>query len=435
MDNTGTGGPAGNTGANLNIPLDANIATVASTTTNLDTNGTGNAFTLNRDVTGTGTLNLTGGGNINLSTGGTQVISANIAGTAPIVKLGTGTTTLQGGGSGYTGNVTISSGTPPRSCGSRLWNSHRGGRGRPGRRTRVSKHPHARCHHWQHNLLQPEHRRSTNHQFSGAQWGKSYRSHERPHRSGALHRAQLQQPNRTGTLSAANPGNYRVAPTVTDTGTSFTLDITGRKDLTWTGAASTAWNINSAINWNDTTPTADKFYTLDNVTFPEGAANTNIALTGLLAPSSIAVTSSTTPYTFTSTAGNQITGGTGITKTGGSTLTLTGPNLYNGPTSMGGGEVVINGSTSLGSGISGNSLAISGGARLSYTTGAAWIWARIVTSHWALAAAPFLITMPPEPQSQSLETLLEAERITFPSQPGCWQRLLHSQRRQLRLHR
>ena len=32
-------------------------ATVASTTTNLDTNGAGNAFTLNRDITGTGTLN------------------------------------------------------------------------------------------------------------------------------------------------------------------------------------------------------------------------------------------------------------------------------------------------------------------------------------------------------------------------------------------
>jgi hypothetical protein len=45
VDNTGTGGPAGNTGANITIPLDATVDTVAATTTNLDTNGAGNGFT------------------------------------------------------------------------------------------------------------------------------------------------------------------------------------------------------------------------------------------------------------------------------------------------------------------------------------------------------------------------------------------------------
>lgn len=371
VDNSGTGGPAGNTGANLNIPLDANIATVASTTTNLDTNGATNAFTLNRDITGTGTLNLIGGGNINLTTTGTQIVNANISGTTPLVKQGAGTTTLLGSASSYTGNVTISAGrlNVPNNLGAGNL-AVADGAAVGGEPVLV-------------NTLT----------FGTTTGGTIFFD---PNTAGAMTTGSLMVngPNLidltavpsaagpytvinytsksgAGSFAAANSTNYRVTPTVADTGAAITLDITGRKDLTWTGAASTAWNINSAINWNDTTSAPEKFYTLDNVTFPEGAANASIALTGLLAPASITVNAATTAYTFTSTAGNQITGGTGITKTGGGSLTLAGPNLYNGLTSIGGGTVVINGSTSLGSGVSGNSIAISGGGRLSYTTAAA----------------------------------------------------------------
>ena len=107
VDNTGTGT---GTGANIIIPLDATIDTVASSTTALDTNGAGNGLTLTKDVRGTGTLDLTGGGTINVTTAGTQNIAANISGTANLVKLGNGTTTIAGSGAGYTGAVTVSAG-------------------------------------------------------------------------------------------------------------------------------------------------------------------------------------------------------------------------------------------------------------------------------------------------------------------------------------
>ena len=55
VDNTGLGSM---TGANLNIPLFA-LNRVDATST-LTTNGAGNAFTISRDIGGTGTLNLAG---------------------------------------------------------------------------------------------------------------------------------------------------------------------------------------------------------------------------------------------------------------------------------------------------------------------------------------------------------------------------------------
>jgi autotransporter-associated beta strand protein len=151
-----------------------------------------------------------------------------------------------------------------------------------------------------------------------------------------------------------------------------TFDITGQKTLTWTGAASAAWNINGAVNWVDEAQAPEKFFTADSVVFPEGGLNPSVALTGLIAPASIAVSSATTNYTFTSTAGNQITGSTGITKTGASTLTLAGPNSYTGQTNIAGGTVAISSVASLGEGaFPSNSLALSGGGRLSYTAATA----------------------------------------------------------------
>ena len=108
VDNTGTGGPAGNTGANLNVPLDAVLAT--SGTATLDTNGAGNGFTLGKDVTGTGTITIQGGGKITLSTATAQTVAANFGGASAFEKIGVGTTTTSGAHT-YSGGTTVTEGT------------------------------------------------------------------------------------------------------------------------------------------------------------------------------------------------------------------------------------------------------------------------------------------------------------------------------------
>ena len=120
------------------------------------------------------------------------------------------------------------------------------------------------------------------------------------------------------------------------------------------------------INWTDGVLTPETFFSGDSVTFPEGGRNPLVTLTGLLAPAGVSVTSDTTNYTFTSTAGNLITGTTGLTKSGASTLTLIGANAYSGVTTISGGTIAI-AADSIGNGVPGNSLALSGGGKLSYT--------------------------------------------------------------------
>jgi hypothetical protein len=80
------GGNGTGTGANITIPLDANI-TVSAPGTTLDTNGAGNGFSLNRNVIGAGTLTLTGGGTVNLTTTGTQVVTPSLTTSGAGVNL------------------------------------------------------------------------------------------------------------------------------------------------------------------------------------------------------------------------------------------------------------------------------------------------------------------------------------------------------------
>ena len=108
VDNTGTGGPVENTGANLNVPIDANLATTGTAT--LDTNGTGNGFILSKDITGTGIITTQGGGKITLSTATTQVVTATFGGTSAFQKAGGGTTTINGTQS-YNGGTTLLAGS------------------------------------------------------------------------------------------------------------------------------------------------------------------------------------------------------------------------------------------------------------------------------------------------------------------------------------
>ena len=230
VDNSGTGT---GTGANITIPLDATIDTLNSTTTSLDTNGAGNSLTLPRDVRGTGTLNLIGGGAINFTTAGVQNIAANISGTANLVKQGNGTTTLGGSVPGYTGAVTVSAGrlnVPNTLAASSITVAD--GKALGGEQT-----------------------------VGAATFGSAIRAdfYFDPNTAGALTAGTLTLPNGTGSNLAfstvptgAGPwtavnyttkvgtgffgvlgsGGFRVAPVVTDTGSSITVNVTGTKALT-----------------------------------------------------------------------------------------------------------------------------------------------------------------------------------------------------------
>jgi fibronectin-binding autotransporter adhesin len=159
---------------------------------------------------------------------------------------------------------------------------------------------------------------------------------------------------------------------VTDTGFSVQVDNVTRKPITWTGATNSTWDLNTTQNWNDSVPVAENFFQADDVTFGDGPTNTNITLTGSLRPWKVAVNAATTNYTFTSTAGNQLSGPIGIEKSGASTLTLVGPNANTRKTIISGGTISIVDAASLGSGVAGNSIELSNSGKLDISANTAF---------------------------------------------------------------
>jgi|GEM_PF-6055205 len=371
VDNTGTSGTTVTTGANITVPLSAAIQTVAATTTKLDTNGAGNGFTLNRNITGTGNLELLGDGTVNLDAAALQEVSAGIISnaTTTLNKTGAGITTITGSMAATLGPVTVAQGrlNAPNSLAS----------GTVTVKDDAALFTEATLG----NLV-----------LGDTTGGKLFID---PNSAGAVTATTLTlngdnvieltstPPNTTltainyttktgtGTLSLANVASFRSAPIVTDTGSQITIGFGAGKALTWSGDIDSFWDVNGVTNWDDSTATDDKFFNNDAVTFADGPANTNIQVFGLVSPASINVTAATTAYTFTSTAGNQIVGSTGITKSGAGTLTLVGDNLHEGVNALTAGEVVISSAASLGNGVAGNNIALSGGARLTYNAATA----------------------------------------------------------------
>lgn len=161
--------------------------------------------------------------------------------------------------------------------------------------------------------------------------------------------------NHTGTLTGLanlilpNAATYRAA-LITDTGSALQVSL-GNKAVTWTGAASGAWDIGTAINWVDASSLAERYFQADAVTFVDGAANTSITVTGTLTPSSVTFNNSTsTTYTITTSTGNTIGGTSVLTKTNTGTINLSGPNTYTGGTLVRQGTLVGLNATAFGTG-------------------------------------------------------------------------------------
>ncbi len=365
VDNSGTGT---GTGANIVIPLDATIDTVASTTTNLDTNAainTGNGFTLLRDVRGTGTLNLTGGGTVNVSTAGNQVIAANLTGGTNLTKLGAGATSLTGTASGYTGSVTVSQGrlnvANSIAAGSISVADGAALGGEP-TTTNVNLGS-ATGSTLFFNAATAGALTATNLVLAGT---TTIDLSTAPTGAGPF--TVLNYTNVSGGLSfaLANAASYRPGTSI-DTSVAGTVTLnTVTKALTYTAAGGTTWNVATTNNWLDTSPAPDVFFAGDTVTFPELGASQAVTVTSGVSPWKTSVTAATTAYTLTSTT-NGIAGPGNLEKSGGSTLTLVGPNTYSGQTVITAGTLSIAAANSLGNASTTNTIALSGGARLSYS--------------------------------------------------------------------
>ena len=133
------------------------------------------------------------------------------------------------------------------------------------------------------------------------------------------------------------------------TGASIDESIPGEIDLLVTGTPATlvwqgdgaanAWDVGTA-NWlNGASP--DLFYQFDNVVFNDTSANTNVDVQYPVTPSSIVVSNNAVNYAFNSTVGQNISGGTTLTKNGAGSLTILNSNPYTGLTTINSGALVL----------------------------------------------------------------------------------------------
>jgi autotransporter-associated beta strand protein len=146
---------------------------------------------------------------------------------------------------------------------------------------------------------------------------------------------------------------------------NFSLSVLNAKGLGWDVAGGGTWDTTTA-NWTSGT-SSSTFTDGDQVTFGNSAGGT-ISLVGALAPSSLTVSATAGSYTFSgASAGDKITGSTGLTKTGAGILALSSDNDFVGGTNVSGGTLQIDGAGRLGSG----GITLSSGAILQSTAGSA----------------------------------------------------------------
>lgn len=366
------GGTIRNTGSGVDVAINGSNISAAGTTV-LDTNGATNKFSLMGSISGSGTLSVIGGGGIELepdgnaartsvSTGaGTQTISAVLAGSSAVTKLGSGTTTLSGTNT-YNGATTVSAGRLNLAgdiASSALTVGNGAAAGGEGTAASIN---------------------------FGTNLGDATTLHVDPsttdalESSGALTVLGTVNVNLNGVPSAngditvlkhggttalatdfvlANAANYR-SGTFTVNANDVTLAF-NKKDLTWAGTTGT-WEIGGTDNdWNDNvdlTP-EDSFFNGDRITFDDTyvTGNQSITMAAGLMPGGIIVNNTNWKYTLD---GGGIDGNTGITKTGDFDLDLGGTNTFTGPVSINNGIVKITTASALGSTAAGTTVSGTG---------------------------------------------------------------------------
>ena len=366
VDNTGFGT---GTGPAITIPIDV-VVTTAGTGTTLDTNGAGNGITFTKNITGPAPIRFTGGGSGGFSPpSGLQTVSAPVTTTSntSLTKTGAGYTVLSGAGAGLTGPVVVSQGRLDLPTGASPASITVDAGASLGGEVSTS----ALTLNGGTLFIDPNTPGGLTAGTVTVNGTNTISLTGLPQGAGPWTVFRYTNRAGSGTVQVAGAADFRVPPTVTDSGSAVSVNILEGKGIAWTGAAGSTWDLRSSVNWVDTAApfAAETFHNADIAVFPDGAANPSVSLIGLLQPAAVGVTAESTNYTLTSTDGNQLTGPGGITKAGASTLTLAGPNLHTGTTSITGGTVSIASAASLGSGAAGNGIAISNGARLNFTAG------------------------------------------------------------------
>ncbi|MGC4013511.1 MAG: autotransporter-associated beta strand repeat-containing protein [Luteolibacter sp.] len=156
--------------------------------------------------------------------------------------------------------------------------------------------------------------------------------------------------------------NYRnpVFDTTTDP-TTVTVHF-DTKNITWTGSTSAVWDLATTSNFVSPGPVAEKFYSVDAVTFDDTATNFNPTLAVTVLPSSVTF-NNTTAYTLT---GAGVIGGNGpLTKSGTGSVTLSTPNTFTGNIAINGGKLVTGNAASLGA-VGAKTITIASGAQLDF---------------------------------------------------------------------
>lgn len=307
----------------------ANTSTVASAinwagTHTLELSNTGNLYVSSGNWTGAGTVNKTGSGTLTLN-GSNAAFAGTLNITAGRVNLDTalgGNVTLSaaasiGGESTVGGNLTLNGGNlfiNPISAGAL---------GSTGNLVLSGTNPV--------NLTSP----SSANTFTVLTYG------------GTL-------TGSAANFTLAGAAAYRSVSFDTSVGGIVTASV-GASSRTWNGGAN--WDAGVSDNWVE----GDlKFFNADAVTFGTTGAGT-VAITGNLAPSSIAVNSNA-DYSFTAAAGNFISGTTGITKSGTGVMTLAGVNTYTGGVAVNDGTLRLANPQALGA--NGQSISVASGATL-----------------------------------------------------------------------
>jgi autotransporter-associated beta strand protein len=137
--------------------------------------------------------------------------------------------------------------------------------------------------------------------------------------------------------------------------------LDGPKTLTWTGAASDAWDIDNTPNWLAFGVTPSVFLDVDSVRFEDAAIQSTVDMDTTVQPGSILVNNSFVDITFT--GAGKISGPAGLTKEGAATLIIenAGTNDFFGPITINGGTVQVglnNANGSLGAGAVANNAAL-----------------------------------------------------------------------------
>lgn len=343
----------------------------ATYTNNFTIAGTGPTETLTTPVAGNtnyGAIRFNGNtisGNVTVAAGGARItavgangtITGSLTGSEPLeinstdaaATTATGTVTLSGNGTGYTGTATVSRGALT------IGGAFGGSVVKNAGTTLTLNGTHAGAHTHTTGILQ-----GTGTFSSGLTLNGTTTADVLNIVPGALHvtggltlsgvttvRASglggtVPVINYTGTLTGStanlsleNPASFRPG-TQFNAGTPgiITLDIVGLP-ITWTGSVNRDWNT-TVSNW-DKSGSADKYFQSDIVTFNDAGSGT-VNIIGSIAPRSITINNTgSNHYTFSGDANNFISGTTGITKTGDANLTLTSSNSFLGAVSLGGG--------------------------------------------------------------------------------------------------